>query len=315
MKVLIFCLAIMCASCGDLNPDVYYARFFDAATNKNELSADSSAIDACLAVNSKVSRARCDPQTCFSNPFTMKGNQWLLEDIAPILSELNIPYWLDSGTLIGQLRFGAVMPWDDDIDIATMPADFLPKLEEFRKKTAALGYDLRVQHSLPGLDKISAVLVVFSAAKYREMALKVAHLYNFPITLQEIHELWLEYNYGEPFPRLDMEMLQRNSSDGTITFVNPLFQHQVVNESDVFPLTTGCMMGKKYSIPNQVANYLSSQYGAPNIEFDWVMSSEHNPKCMASIRLKDAREFPGWLSVTNAYLKTIYGDNLKSTCS
>jgi len=41
-----------------------------------------------------------------------------------ILEKHNIPYWLGYGTLIGCLRHGGFIPWDDDIDICILKSSF-----------------------------------------------------------------------------------------------------------------------------------------------------------------------------------------------
>lgn len=53
----------------------------------------------------------------------------ILVEIDKICRRHNIPYWLDSGTLIGAVRHGGFIPWDDDVDICVLGKDY-PRLRE-----------------------------------------------------------------------------------------------------------------------------------------------------------------------------------------
>ena len=57
----------------------------------------------------------------------------LLKEIDSFCREHDITYYCAAGTVLGAIRHGGFIPWDDDIDILMTRSEFCRFTEEFRK--------------------------------------------------------------------------------------------------------------------------------------------------------------------------------------
>ncbi len=66
----------------------------------------------------------------------------MLKVFANICEKHNLTYWLDFGTLLGAVRHGGFIPWDDDLDVSMPRKDY----EKFKKiAPKELPYDIHFQ--------------------------------------------------------------------------------------------------------------------------------------------------------------------------
>lgn len=61
---------------------------------------------------------------------TQKYILHVLREVTRVLKELNIPYFMQGGTMLGAIRHDGFIPWDDDVDLGIPRADYDRLLKE-----------------------------------------------------------------------------------------------------------------------------------------------------------------------------------------
>lgn len=90
-----------------------------------------------------------------------------------VCRELNIEYMLDGGNLIGAIRHGGFVPWDDDIDVLMHPRD-IKKLRDYLKQHPHPQYVLQYHQTDRGYYRIGSDVLRDTKSEY----LQDTHVHN-----------------------------------------------------------------------------------------------------------------------------------------
>ncbi len=218
----------------------------------------------------------------------------ILVEIDKIFKRNNIDYWLDSGTLIGAVRHGGYIPWDDDIDIAVQKKDY-KKIKEVMQKE--LPQNLAFQDENTDKRRVMKMGKVRDKNSYVEVDLykrgDMTHQGVFvdilpfePIVSLRLRRS-IDFLYGRSFRRIrgmegsKMELmiayllwLPANVMAGVERGVSCLFAKDklshvyggcpnvnVRKKSDIFPLAEMEFEGMKFPVPRNYDSYLKGLFG------------------------------------------------------
>ena len=123
-------------------------------------------------------------------PEEKKDIDIMLEIITNTLDKNNIKYWLIGGSLLGAVRHGDMIPWDDDADIGVFDYE-IDKILQLNKYFNELGYFIEKSWKIYKFKKIGTEFPFVDIFSY------VKKINKYIMNDKELNEMWPNEYYLE----------------------------------------------------------------------------------------------------------------------
>ncbi len=179
-----------------------------------------------------------------------------LKEIAALFEQHNILWWVDCGTCLGAYRYGGIIPWDWDIDVAIL----LPDHENVKKVLSKLDPEKYQIQDWSSYSKPGTFLKLY--VKETKNFIDIYH-YQFNEVERTIAYLftYLDSPFPDSWKKAEMKCMQ------------PLKYEQI------FPLKKAHFDGLEVWAPHDTIGFLQSKYGS-NLEpaMVWVEETKRYEK-------------------------------------
>lgn len=190
----------------------------------------------------------------------------VLRILHEVCSKYHLTYWIDWGTLLGAVRHGGYIPWDDDLDIS-MPIDDFKKACEILPKEFSnyKGYGLLAEVTdynviAVTLWRAGVILDIVatdntsSNTSKEEIQARYKGLIDYQKSLKN-------QTIGEKINR-HYDIMGINDNENPIWYQPGYNNKAVIFEDDIlFPVTTVIFEGYEVCAPKNIDEYLKRCYG------------------------------------------------------
>lgn len=188
----------------------------------------------------------------------LKKEKEALKEIVAILEKENIFYFVDCGTCLGAYRYGGVIPWDNDVDIAILNPDF----ENVKRVLKAnLDPNLYLVDDWSSRGKQDSYLKV-----YVKESASLIDIYTYIIDYENRTLKYILSNEDNIFLTKEWKEKER-------------IYKEPISFDLVFPPRRGTFDGISVMLPNKTEEFLKKRYGE-NIEPNMI----YDPKTQSYIK-------------------------------
>lgn len=196
----------------------------------------------------------------------------LLRIVDALLRKHNIDYWLDYGTLLGAIRHGGFIPWDDDMDISTTSDNYDKIKDVLPKELAQFNIDFKVSDGRIGIsynhEKTGIWLDVF---EYDELK-SCETIKQLKYELDKKNKLWLKkaIPFSKKKTEKEMTSLKKymfelpGQGNHNYLLLSPTYfwpRVFVFEESNIFPVKNISFAGYLFKAPANAEICLQECYG------------------------------------------------------